>query len=464
MESGYTGGSKNNGARGASAGEGPYRAYGYRWVVLAAFGSIAAVQALLWLSFAPIESAVQTAIGVSATQVRLLALAGPFMFIILASYAGSLSDNRGFRFSTGVGAVMLVSAGAVKAVAPHLTSNGTALYGIFLAMQVLGGSGAAFALVNLSKMPIKWFPERQRVFATGLATMGMYLGTALGLPLVTSVADVPRGAPAAVAMAGLERVLLVVSIVTAAAALAFFVFAREDPPTPAGPVPEAGTVRLRSAFPVFWRSTTFRALCLVSLAGYGIYIGVTVTMEKIITFHGTGFSAGFASLVAGFITLGGIIGAVVMPAVSERLGLRRPFLLAAAAVGIPGLLLIGMVPNAAVHVVAALVTGFFLLPALPLTFTIVGEMEEIGPRLAATATGTLLSIGSVGSVAVPLAMELFARKRSAIVIDYRVSVLVLVALAAIAVFIVWRYVRETGPGRTPPGAPDTDGVIERRER
>lgn len=432
-----------------------YKVYGYRWVVTAVFGLVLAVQNFLWLSFAPIESSVETALGVSATQVRLLALVGPFMFILVSTYAGSLSDNKGWKVSAGAGVVMMMVAGIVKVFTPHIVDSGIAQWWVYLFMQVLGGAGSAFALANLSKMPIKWFPEKQRALGNGLTTMTLYLGTALALPLVTVFAGIPKGASQAVAQAGLNRVLLIVGIIMTVSGIIFFLFAKENPPTPAGPIFEEELLPLRESFPMLMRSAQFRALCIVSLAGYGIYIGMTVTMEKIMTFHG--FTVGFASMVAAAITIGGIVGAGLLPGYSEKVGLRKPFLILAGAVAIPTGLLIAFVGSKPVDVASGILLGFFLLPALPITFTIVGEMEDIGPRLAATAVGTLLAVGSIGSAGIPLLMEAFARKvpASEIIekglekgaIDYRWALLFLTALGVAALLAVVFFVKETGPKR-----------------
>jgi MFS family permease len=182
---------------------------------------------------------------------------------------------------------------------------------------------------------------------------------------------------------------------------------------------------------------------VVSLAGYGIYIGLTVTMEKIIGFHG--FSTGFASIVAAVITLGGIIGAGLLPPVSEKVGLRKPFLIIAGAVAIPTTLIIAYVGNKPAGVSSGLLLGFFLLPALPITFTMVGEMKEIGPRLAATAVGTLLAVGSIGSTFIPLLMEAFGVKKPAGIVDYRMGLVFLSALGLAALLAVVFFVKETGP-------------------
>lgn len=433
------------------AEEETYPRYNYRWVILVVYGLVMCGQAFLWLSFAPIESSVQDALGKSATMIGLLALVGPFMFIIMASPAGALSDKRGWKFATSIGVVMLMVAGAVKAVTPHLTSSGTAQYWVYLLMQILGGIGAVFAMVNLSKMPIKWFPEKQRALANGLTTMSMYLGTAIGLPLVTAIAAIPERAGQAAKVAGLNRVLLLAGIIMGAIGVVFFLFAREAPPTPAGPEPEVETLSLRETFPRFMRSAQFRVLCLVSLVGYGAYISVTVTMEKIMTFHGPGFTTQFAAMVAAAITVGGIIGAAVLPGVSEKVGLRKPFLILAAAPAIPGLLILAFVGNKPSDIVVGVIMGFFLLPALPITFTIVGEMPEIGPKLAATAVGTLLAVGSIGSAFVPLLVRALGKSKGGDIIDYRLAIGLLAVLVAVALVLVIVYVKETGPGRKEAG-------------
>lgn len=422
-----------------------YRTYGYRWVVTGAFGLILLTQAFLWLSFAPIESSVETALGMGTTAVRLLALVGPFMLILVTSYAGSLSDSRGWKFSAGVGVAMMTAAGIIKAVTPHVISSGSGQYWVYLFMQVMSGAGSAFALTNLSKMPLKWFPEKQRALGNGLTTMMMYMGTAIGLPLVTAIAGIPKGASAAAAQEGLNRVLLVVALIMAASAVLFYIFAKEKPPVPAGPLPEEEKITLRESLPVLMRSAQFRALCLVSLAGYGIYIGLTVTMEKIMGYHG--FSTGFASLVAAGLTIGGIVGAGLLPGYSEKVGLRKPFLLIAGAVAVPAVLVIAFLGNRPIDMTAGILMGFFLLPALPITFTIVEEMKEIGPRLAATAVGTLLAVGSIGSTFVPLLMEAFGIEKGAGVVDYRWALVFLAALGVVAVAAVMVFVKETGPKR-----------------
>ncbi|MGQ9476485.1 MAG: MFS transporter [Actinomycetota bacterium] len=423
-----------------------YRQYGYRWVVLLAYGMILVAQAVLWLSFAPIESDVQRALGMGSTAIRALALVGPLMFVFIGSYAGDLADRRGFKYAAGVGAVICSVMGILRAVVPQVVESGAVQYWIFLVCQGVSGAGGVFIITNMSKMPIKWFQEKDRALGIGLATMFFYLGTAAGYLLVTAIAGIPEDAAElgelAVIQNGLNRVLFASAAIMAASTALFLILAREDPPTPSGPMPEEVKLGVMESLRRFMGSSVFRALATVSLVGYGIYMGMAVTMEKIITFHG--FSTKFAASVATAMILGGIVGAAILPGISEKLGLRKPFLILAGLIPIPMMILMGFMGSKPVTMVASALLGFFLLAALPVTFTITGEMEEIGPRLAGSAVGTLMAVGSIGSFAIPFLMEVFKREVERGV-DYRWAIVFLAALGALAIVVVLVWVKETGP-------------------
>jgi MFS family permease len=426
-----------------NAGSEGYRQYGYRWIVLLAFGLVLCVQAFLWITFAPIESSVEQVFGVGSGLVRLLALVGPVMFVFLGSYAGDLSDRRGFKFAVSLGAVIIAAFGIIRAVVPHVIDSGTAQYWITLVCQAVIGAGAVFILVNMGKMPMKWFREENRATAIGLATLFFYLGTAIGVLLMPIIANIPEdSADVALMRAGVNRILWVTAAVMVVATVIFMLLSRESPPTPSGPVPEEARLGTWEALKRFMSLPTFRALALVSLIGYGTYVGLTVTMEKIIGFHG--FSSDFASWVASSITIGGLIGAATIPGLSEKMGLRKPFLILASLMVIPSAFLIGFVGLKAVDLGGALLLGFFLLPAQPITFTVVGEMKEIGPLFAGAAVGTLMAVGNIGSLIVPLAME-GLRRGTADNPDYRIAIVLLLVLTAIALAAVILGVKETGP-------------------
>jgi fucose permease len=267
--------------------------------------------------------------------------------------------------------------------------------------------------------------------------------------LVPIIAGIPEDAVdvgnKALIQSGLNSILTVFAIIMAATTILFMLFAREEPPTPSGPLPEEVKLGAIESLRRFLRSSVFRALATVSLIGYGIYMGLIVTMEKIITYHGADFTTKFASYVSSAVIIGGIVGAAILPGVSEKIGLRKPFLILAGLVPIPMIFLMGFVGVKPVDLISGALLGFFLLSALPVTFTICGEMEEIGPRLAGAAVGTLMAVGSIGSAVIPAIMELLKTETAAGVPDYRWSIIFLMALGVVAIAVVLIWVKETGP-------------------
>ena len=140
------------------------------------------------------------------------------------------------------------------------------------------------------------------------------------------------------------------------------------------------------------------------------------------------------------------MGSVVIPGLSDRYRRRRPFLLMAAAAIVPAALIMGFIGGRAAGLGGAAVLGIFLLPALPITFAIVGELDEIGPAFSGAAVGTLMAAGNAGSLLVPLGMELLARETGGVP-DYRLSLIFLSVLGAIALAVVLLGVKETGSPR-----------------
>ncbi len=191
-----------------------------------------------------------------------------------------------------------------------------------------------------------------------------------------------------------------------------------------------------------FKQSDFRAVALLFFWGLGLYGGLMVTMEKMMRFHG--FDARFAALVGGGLTLGGIVGSIVLPRLSDRWGLRRPFVYLAAVVAIPCILFLGFLGSRAVDLASALLLGFFMLAAQPIIFTMLGEMDDVGPRLAGTAVGALFAFGSLGQVILPVAVELMGRTGPGGVLDYRWALLVIGAVGAVGFLFIMRNIPETG--------------------
>jgi sugar phosphate permease len=110
-----------------------------------------------------------------------------------------------------------------------------------------------------------------------------------------------------------------------------------------------------------------------------------------------------AGIVGGLIIVGGIIGSIVIPAISDRIRRRKPFAIINLAVAAPMLFLLVQTTDFTFLVAAGFVLGFFLMSALPIGLEMSAELS--GSAMAGSASSFLWLLGEVGSVAFILGME-----------------------------------------------------------
>src|SRR5204862_7502934 len=107
--------------------------------------------------------------------------------------------------------------------------------------------------------------------------------------------------------------------ITAASTIFFLAVARPSGLRYAVDAPSAG-----SGFAPLLRDRQILLLLVLSFLGLGVFNGLTTWLEPIVAPRG--IYAVPAGLAGGAILLGGVVGAVVLPALSDRLGRRKPFL------------------------------------------------------------------------------------------------------------------------------------------
>ena len=84
------------------------------WSALAAFTLALGTNQMLWLNFAPLLSLVQRRYGVSELAASTLVLVFPLLYVGLSIPAGRLTDQRGYRFSAGIGVAIMAAGAGVR--------------------------------------------------------------------------------------------------------------------------------------------------------------------------------------------------------------------------------------------------------------------------------------------------------------------------------------------------------------
>lgn len=349
----------------------------YRWVVLGVFTLVAGLSQLLWLNFAPLLSQVQQRYQVSEFMASLLLLVFPLIYVFLSVPAGVLIDKKGYKYAIGLGSMLM----AVFALL-RIVDNFWAL----LIGQIGIAIGQPYVINGISKLVLDWFSERQSAIATGLGTMGMFIGMAVGMALT----------PVLNQSLGFTITMVVFALTAVAGGGAFLALAKPNPQ--AAPEPAASG---ESKTSVLLKDKNLLLLYSISFLGLGFFNGLTTWLEPILAPQG--IDSVKAGIIGAMLIVGGIFGSVIVPALSDRFRRRKPFLIGSTLVA--GLTLYPLCTgrNYSSLLVLGGLQGFFFLPAYALLLEMCSEVA--GEALAGSATGILMLTGNAGGVVVIMAME-----------------------------------------------------------
>jgi MFS family permease len=387
-----------------------FKVYGYRWVVLSAFMAVVAVNQLLWITFAAITTESMQFYKVSDLQIGLLSLSFMAVYILVSFPASWVIDTYGIRVGVGIGAALTGAFGLARGLA---ASN----YGWVLAAQIGIAVGQPFVLNAVTTVAARWFPMKERGTASGLGSLAIYIGILAGLALTPYLA----------LRSGIPGVLNMYGIVSAAAMFLFFIFARERPPSPPCPPDQEARSLVMDGLSKMIRQKDFILLMVIFFVGLGAFNAITTWIEQILSPRG--FSATQAGNAGGLMIAGGILGALVVPMLSDQRRKRVPFIMLAIGGATLGLAGLTFVTGYTLLLIVSFIFGFFLLSAGPVGFQYGAEITYPAPE--GTSNGLLLLMGQISGIALILGLD--ALKSPA---DGSMTVPLVVLIVVLAVCLV----------------------------
>ena len=358
-----------------------YRVYPYRWAVLGSFMLVNLVMQALWIDYSPIMGDAAAYYGVSRFAIGFLAMLFMIIFLPLSIPASWAIDRFGFRKATGFGAILM----AVFALA-------RALAGPSFALALIGTVGLALAqplLMNAwTKVAAHWFAEKERATAVGLVTLSNLLGIAAGM----------LASPALLAAFSMGATQYAYAAAALAAALAYAFVAREYPPTPAGPGGTDEKALMLDGLKHALSVPSFRLFLGVVFVGMGLFNGLTTWIDEIV--GPRGFGPARAGDLGALLLVGGLFGAVALPALSDRTGVRKPWMLVGLLGSLPGLAGMAFAHSFGALAASAFVLGFFLTSVMPVGMQFATEVTRPTPE--GTSNGLVQLCGQLSVVFVLL--------------------------------------------------------------
>jgi MFS family permease len=359
-------------------------------------------------------------------MIGLLSMVFMIVYILVVLPAAWAIDTWGFKAAVGLGALLTAVFGLLRGL---FASN----YTIVFLSQVGIAVGQPLVIGAITKIAARWFPVRERATASGVGTLALYLGP-LAAMLLT---------PYLYLRIGMSRMLLLYGVASAVAAGFFFLVAREHPPTPAG---RDERVLMFDGLKSMLRRRDFLFLLVMFFVGLGMFNSISTWVEDIV--RPRGFSISQAGALGALMLVGGIVGAVVIPLVSDKSRRRKPFMFMAFAGLIPGLIGMTYATSYGLLLLSGFVFGFFLLSAGPIGFQYAAEITHPAPE--GTSNSLLLLMGQISGIVFIMGMDAMKDRATGAM---TISLLALAALA-VAGAVLAALVRESpvyGERRSPSG-------------
>jgi len=390
--------------------ESSYKVYPYRWVILAVFMFINLTIQILWICYAPITGPAAKFYGVSDLQIGLLAMSFMIVYIPLSIPISWMIDTLGYRKAVSIGAILMGVFGLLRGfLAADYTSVIVCTLGIAAAQP--------FLLNSVSTVAAKWFPMEERATAGGLGMVAGFVGIALGEVL----------SPILMLNYGIVSMQMIYGITAAISVVLFLVFTREAPPTPPCPPGQETRALMLDGLKSMLRLKEIWILLVLFLVGMGIFNGISTWIEDII--RPKGLSVVEAGNLAGFLMLGGILGAAVIPILSDKLRQRRIFLLIGMVFALPGLIGFTFFTTYWPMVISMFFLGFFLMSLAPIGYQYAAEITHPAPE--GTSNGLLNLAGQI-SVVFIFGMEAFKNHDG----SFNQSLILLIGLLVVCCLLV----------------------------
>src|SRR4030042_34041 len=363
-----------------------FKIYGYRWVMLSVYMLVVAVNQLMWITFAPITVEAAHYYGVSDLKIGILSMCFMIVYIVISVPASWIIDTYGIRIGVGIGVVLTGIFGLLRGL---VSIN----YNLLLLSQIGIAIGQPFLLNAITKIAARWFPIEERATAWGLATLAMYLGLLTGTFLT----------PDLIIGSGIGGMLYSYGIFSLAATVIFILFTKERPLTaPCNPDQEDRALAIDGLKRIF-HYKDFNWLMFIFFIGLGVFNGVTTWIENILSPRG--FSAVKAGITGGLMIGSGIIGALIIPILSDHYKNRTLFIIIALAGATLSLVGITFASNYVILLISGMAFGFFLLSTGPIGFQYGAEITY--PISAGTSNGFLLLMGQISGIAIIFGMDSF---------------------------------------------------------
>jgi nitrate/nitrite transporter NarK len=348
-------------------------------VVMLALGFLATLNMhLLLFSYSPLVRNIADELALTNAEAGFLFSVSILTLMLFRIPWGILFDRKGLKATMGFALVLMGVFGLVRGFAVNYTT--------LLASQFLLGVALSGIIPAIPKMVSYWFPREKVGLATGICLAGFPIGDVLAVGVTPYLVEAGSGWRQVFQVYGVWALLLI---------FLWWKFAGGEPQGMKAVTPNASSVK--RDFAKLLRMKEVWLLTGLYFCAGGCYDTVLLWLPDVL--QSEGLNPFTASLVASMLPVGFLVSALAVGAFSDKLGLRKPFMLLMGVVSGPVIYLAGTVAGAAAYVTAFLV-GLCTVGVLTLVLAVPVEMPRLSPFLS-SALGVVSSVGNLGSFLLP---------------------------------------------------------------
>ena len=338
-----------------------------------------AVVTLPNMSLPPLFASISQDLGLSLVEVGTIWGVGSFAGIFFSLIGGTLGDRFGTRTTLFVACFMTGVLGLTRSFAVDFVT--------LLLAALSAGIFQAIIPVVLFKLAHHWFPPEQLGTASGVISAGFASGLLLG-PLLSTSVILP-------ALGGWRQVFVFYGVIAIVMSLLWLII------HPVEPKPQAHQPPRVSLGTSLRHVMKLRNLWILGIGGLGVsacFQGFSGYLPTYLKTIGWASLDADRALAAFFVT--SLTAVVPLSILSDRLRLRRSFLIFGATVLSIGIGLLGVVDGALVLLVIA-ATGIVFDSFMAILNASVLEVDGISEVYAGTAIGFATMIRSLGGTFSP---------------------------------------------------------------
>jgi MFS family permease len=364
-----------------------YKAEKFRWIQLLVFSLVGIQTQIIWIAFAPAAQEIAIYYGMSVDYITLLAAIFMVIYIPMSFIANIAIDAKGLKIGVGIGVYLTAIGGLIKALAAPIEGLIPALagskYWICFIGQLIAAIGQPFVLNCWTKLATNWFLEQEKTTAAGLGNISMFFGVIIAM--IFPIMQV-----------GISLTLWIYAILGIVIAILYQVITRERPATPpnAYAIKKVKLSQTHGLREMMTRNRDFLLLFIILFIGLGVFNALTSEIDLVFDSHI--YSEVKSGDIGALIILGGVFGAIVISAISDKLRKRKIFLFLAFAVAIPLTVMYIYFRAVLVLYLVSFIYGFIMVSCMPVGMTYGAEITYPSPE--ETSAGLLMVAGQISGI------------------------------------------------------------------